>query len=76
MQPSLDPDLPLPVGNFLRPAAGVIEPSVRRQGLGASRLTRTVVPVPELHYGSLVEVDAIAVLATDAPAGGAGNSAV
>ncbi|QFI69119.1 RidA family protein [Sinorhizobium alkalisoli] len=44
--------------------------------LGDSRPARTVVPVPELHYGYLVEVDAIAVIASDAPAGGAGNSAV
>ncbi|ASY66449.1 Translation initiation inhibitor (plasmid) [Sinorhizobium sojae CCBAU 05684] len=44
--------------------------------LGDSRPARTVVPVPELHYGYLVEVDAIAVIASDAPAGGAGKSAV
>ncbi|ASY57773.1 RidA family protein [Sinorhizobium sp. CCBAU 05631] len=44
--------------------------------LGDSRPARTVVPVPELHYGYLVEVDAIAVIASDAPAGGAGNRAV
>ncbi|EJC83747.1 putative translation initiation inhibitor, yjgF family [Rhizobium leguminosarum bv. trifolii WSM2297] len=30
--------------------------------LGDARPARTVVPVPELHYGYLVEVDAIAVL--------------
>lgn len=43
--------------------------------LGDSRPARTVVPVPELHYGYLVEVDAIAVIARGAPGGGAGNSA-
>lgn len=31
--------------------------------LGDSRPARTIVPVPELHYGYLVEVDAIAVIA-------------
>ena len=36
--------------------------------LGDARPARTVVPVPELHYGYLVEVDAIAVLAQNAPA--------
>ncbi|WP_407049731.1 RidA family protein [Methyloraptor flagellatus] len=30
--------------------------------LGDARPARTVVPVPELHYGYLVEVDAIAVI--------------
>ena len=30
--------------------------------LGAARPARTVVPVPELHHGVLVEIDAIAVL--------------
>ena len=30
--------------------------------LGEARPARTVVPVPELHYGFLVEVDAIAIL--------------
>jgi reactive intermediate/imine deaminase len=30
--------------------------------LGEARPARTVVPVPELHYGFLVEVDAIAVI--------------
>jgi reactive intermediate/imine deaminase len=29
--------------------------------MGAARPARTVVPVPELHYGYLVEVDAVAV---------------
>ncbi|KPF90661.1 reactive intermediate/imine deaminase [Novosphingobium sp. AAP83] len=29
------------------------------------RPARTVVPVPELHYGYLIEIDAIAVLAND-----------
>jgi reactive intermediate/imine deaminase len=34
--------------------------------LGAHRPARTVVPVPQLHYGYLVEMDAIAaVIATD-----------
>ena len=36
--------------------------------LGEARPARTVVPVPELHYGYPVEIDAIAVLAQDAPA--------
>ena len=36
--------------------------------LGLARPARTVVPVPELHFGLLVELDAIAVLpARDAP---------
>lgn len=30
--------------------------------LGDARPARTVVPVPELHYGYLVEIDAVAVL--------------
>ncbi|MCT7378103.1 RidA family protein [Chelativorans salis] len=34
--------------------------------LGDARPARTVVPVPELHYGYLVEVDAIAVIRHDA----------
>ncbi|MBY5529296.1 MULTISPECIES: RidA family protein [Rhizobium] len=42
--------------------------------LGEARPARTVVPVPELHYGYLVEIDAIAVLAQDAPARQAQNS--
>ncbi|NEK18358.1 RidA family protein [Rhizobium leguminosarum] len=42
--------------------------------LGDARPARTVVPVPELHYGYLVEIDAIAVLAQDAPARQAQNS--
>ncbi|MHC2484726.1 RidA family protein [Rhizobium leguminosarum] len=42
--------------------------------LGEARPARTVVPVPELHYGYLVEVDAIAVLPHDAPARQAENS--
>ncbi len=42
--------------------------------LGEARPARTVVPVPELHYGYLVEIDAIAVLAQDAPARHAQNS--
>ncbi|PCK85025.1 reactive intermediate/imine deaminase [Rhizobium sophoriradicis] len=33
--------------------------------LGEARPARTVVPVPELHYGYLVEVDAIAVIAKE-----------
>jgi reactive intermediate/imine deaminase len=31
--------------------------------LGAAKPARTVVPVPELHHGVLVEVDAVALLA-------------
>ncbi|MBY3259631.1 RidA family protein [Rhizobium laguerreae] len=42
--------------------------------LGEARPARTVVPLPELHYGCLVEIDAIAVLAQDAPARQAENS--
>ncbi|MGN7882594.1 RidA family protein [Hyphomicrobiales bacterium] len=42
--------------------------------LAEARPARTVVPVPELHYGYLVEIDAIAVLAQDAPARQAENS--
>lgn len=34
--------------------------------LGEARPARTVVPVPELHHGVLVEVDAIAFLHNDA----------
>jgi 2-iminobutanoate/2-iminopropanoate deaminase len=41
--------------------------------LGNARPARTVVPVPELHYGYRIEVDAIAVLAQSAPAGPAAN---
>jgi len=41
--------------------------------LGNARPARTVVPVPELHYGYHIEVDAIAVLAQSAPAGPAAN---
>lgn len=33
--------------------------------LGAARPARTVVPVPELHYGYLVEIDAIALLSRE-----------
>lgn len=40
--------------------------------LPEARPARTVVPVPELHYGYLVEVDAIAVLANPAAPGDAG----
>jgi reactive intermediate/imine deaminase len=36
--------------------------------LREARPARTVVPVPELHYGYLVEVDAIAVIAKERPA--------
>ncbi|MBB3135839.1 reactive intermediate/imine deaminase [Rhizobium pisi] len=42
--------------------------------LGEARPARTVVPVSELHYGYLVEIDAIAVLAQDTPARQAENS--
>ncbi|QKK26716.1 RidA family protein [Rhizobium hidalgonense] len=42
--------------------------------LGEARPARTVVPVPELHYGYLVEIDAIAVLAQNAPARQTENS--
>lgn len=42
--------------------------------LGEARPARTVVPVPELHYGYLVEIDAIAVLSRDAPARQTENS--
>lgn len=42
--------------------------------LGDARPARTVVPVPELHYSYLVEVDAIAVLAKAPPARQAENS--
>lgn len=34
--------------------------------LGDARPARTVVPVPELHYGFLVEIDAVATLDDDA----------
>lgn len=30
--------------------------------LGSAKPARTVIPVPELHYGYLVEMDAIATL--------------
>lgn len=33
--------------------------------LGTARPARTVVPVPELHYGYLVEIDAVALLPRD-----------
>jgi reactive intermediate/imine deaminase len=36
--------------------------------LGDARPARTVVPVPELHHGVLVEIDAIAVLANETAA--------
>ncbi|MET3614222.1 reactive intermediate/imine deaminase [Rhizobium aquaticum] len=35
--------------------------AVYAQRLGEARPARTVVPVPELHYGYLVEIDAVAV---------------
>ena len=35
--------------------------AVYAEMMGEARPARTVVPVPELHYGYLVEVDAIAV---------------
>jgi reactive intermediate/imine deaminase len=35
--------------------------AVYAEVMGAARPARTVVPVPELHYGYLVEVDAVAV---------------
>ncbi len=41
--------------------------------LGSARPARSVVPVPELHYGYLVEIDAVAVRAA-APHHGAGTS--
>jgi 2-iminobutanoate/2-iminopropanoate deaminase len=34
--------------------------SVYAQALGAARPARSVIPVPKLHYGYLVEIDAIA----------------
>lgn len=36
--------------------------AVYREMMGEARPARTVVPVPELHYGYLVEVDAMAVV--------------
>jgi 2-iminobutanoate/2-iminopropanoate deaminase len=38
--------------------------AVYAQMLGAARPARTVVPVPELHYGYLVEIDAVAACKT------------
>ena len=35
--------------------------AVYAEVMGAARPARTVVPVPELHYGYLVEIDAVAV---------------
>ena len=81
MIPSFDPDsLPLPVGHFignrLLPAEGVIDMHPPRTARPRRfHPARTVVPVPALHLAYLVEVDAVAVIAHDAPAGGAGNSA-
>ena len=40
--------------------------AVYAEVMGAVRPARTVVPVPQLHYGYLVEVDAIAVRASAA----------
>jgi 2-iminobutanoate/2-iminopropanoate deaminase len=40
--------------------------SVYAEVMGEARPARSVVPVPELHYGYLVEIDAIA--AAPAPA--------
>lgn len=42
--------------------------------MGDARPARSVVPVPELHYGYLVEIDAVAVRA-DGSLGGAGTGA-
>lgn len=39
--------------------------AVYAEVMGDHRPARTVVPVPELHYGYLVEIDAIAVAPTD-----------
>lgn len=36
--------------------------AVYAEKLGDARPARTVVPVPELHYGYLVEIDAVAVI--------------
>ncbi|MCM2292378.1 RidA family protein [Allorhizobium sp. BGMRC 0089] len=36
--------------------------TVYAEKLGEARPARTVVPVPELHYGYLVEIDAIAII--------------
>ncbi len=36
--------------------------AVYAKKLGDARPARTVVPVPELHYGYLVEIDAVAVI--------------
>lgn len=38
--------------------------AVYAEVMGAARPARTVVPVPELHYGYLVEIDAVAVRCT------------
>jgi len=48
---------------------------VYAERLGDFLPARTVVPVPELHHGYLVEVDAIAVISSRASANGAGNNA-
>jgi enamine deaminase RidA (YjgF/YER057c/UK114 family) len=37
--------------------------------MGAARPARSVVPVPELHHGYLVEIDAIAAAPEEAEAG-------
>ncbi len=39
--------------------------AVYAQMLGDAKPARTVVPVPELHHGYLVEVDAIGLVAVD-----------
>ena len=36
--------------------------AIYAESIGSHRPARTVVPVPELHYGYLVEIDAIAAL--------------
>lgn len=45
--------------------------AVYRQVLGEARPARAVVPVPALHYGVLVEVEAVAVPAPAGPASAA-----
>jgi reactive intermediate/imine deaminase len=35
------------------------------EAMGSARPARTVVPVPQLHYGYLVEIDAVAVCSAD-----------
>lgn len=43
------------------PAGAELWPRFNSEMMGESRPARTVVPVPELHYGYLVEIDAVAV---------------